>query len=378
MGARKLYYRDASCVMPESTLQSGRWRSAQDESRGGGEDGPVGDNSIVGDIASLSNEINGVAGGNESDGSTNGIYRAESSESNGEMDGNYGAGEGNSDGGTDGNRGAGGGDGDGDMDGNYGAGGGDGDMDGNYGAGGGDGDGDMDGKGGDSDGDMDGNYGAGGGDSDGDMDGNYGAGGGDSDGDMDGNYGAGGGDSDGDMDGNYRAGGGGSDGDMDGNYGAGGGDSDGDMDGNYGAGGGDSDGDMDGNYGAGGGSNGNAQLKQPLYSNAPVSVEESVYATYLYVVKNKLSYQATTQLLNLLQLHIPSPNLYPQSFHLLKKLVEESTKLKVKHYCSTCLDEVPQREQCSAASCSRSALSHFALLPFEEQLKDMFTGKCVS
>ena len=54
-----------------------------------------------------------------------------------------------------------------------------------------------------------------------------------------------------------------------------------------------------------------------LYNNAPVTLEESIVSTYLFSIKNKLSYQATSQLTELLRLHLPQPNRYPHSLHLL-------------------------------------------------------------
>ena len=94
---------DASCVMPESTLQSGRWRSAasEQESRGGGsEDGYVARDENVSNLASLDN---GARSG-ESDGGmvdqgvvrVMGMWTATSEHQGvvrvmGDVDGNYGA-----------------------------------------------------------------------------------------------------------------------------------------------------------------------------------------------------------------------------------------------------------------------------------------------
>ena len=54
-----------------------------------------------------------------------------------------------------------------------------------------------------------------------------------------------------------------------------------------------------------------ASLQSPLYDGAPLSTEESLYSTYLYTINNKLSYQATAQLLNLMRVHFPSPTKLP-------------------------------------------------------------------
>ncbi len=49
---------------------------------------------------------------------------------------------------------------------------------------------------------------------------------------------------------------------------------------------------------------------KPLFKNAPLTLEESIFSTYVYSIRNKLSYQATSQLLQLMQLHFPKPNQY--------------------------------------------------------------------
>ena len=70
-------------------------------------------------------------------------------------------------------------------------------------------------------------------------------------------------------------------------------------------------------------------LQRPLYDNSPISIEASMYSTYLYAIKNKLSYQATTELLALMRIHFPSPNHFPPSFHLLKKYLTATTPIKI-------------------------------------------------
>jgi len=60
-------------------------------------------------------------------------------------------------------------------------------------------------------------------------------------------------------------------------------------------------------------------LKTPLYGGAFVTAEESMLATYMYAIRNKLSYQATSQLLELMKIHLLSPNSFPRSYYKLKK-----------------------------------------------------------
>lgn len=100
-----------------------------------------------------------------------------------------------------------------------------------------------------------------------------------------------------------------------------------------------------------------------------------MYTTYLYAVKNKLSYQATAQLLDLMRIHLPLPNHYPQSFHVLKKRLSATTSLKVTKFCSICFKEVPQQHKyCTNTHHEASAVAHFALLPFEDHIRDIFSG----
>ena len=116
---------------------------------------------------------------------------------------------------------------------------------------------------------------------------------------------------------------------------------------------------------------------QPLYNGAPLTTEESVYATYQYAIRNKLSYQATAQLLDLIGVHLPSPNSYPSSFYALKRHVSRMTTLALKKFCSTCLAEVPkEHKHCCQRECKvkHSSLCYYAVLPFQEHLESIFAG----
>lgn len=117
-------------------------------------------------------------------------------------------------------------------------------------------------------------------------------------------------------------------------------------------------------------------MTTPLYDGALLTTEESMYATYLYAIKNNLSYQATSQLLDLMKIHLPSPNCYPKSFYSLKKHMSGMAKLNVRKFCSACFDEVSsEQKHCTKRQCKLSSLSYYAVLPFEEHLQHMFSGK---
>ena len=120
-----------------------------------------------------------------------------------------------------------------------------------------------------------------------------------------------------------------------------------------------------------------SSIQQPLYTDATISLEESTYTTYHFAIKNKLSYQATSQLLELMRIHLPAPNLYPSSLHALKKHLFVMKNLEITHFCSTCLDEIPLiQKHCN--SCVDSGLSYYALLPFEDHIADLYAGTKVT
>ena len=80
----------------------------------------------------------------------------------------------------------------------------------------------------------------------------------------------------------------------------------------------------------------------PLYNNAPDKLEESIVSTYLFSLKNKLSYQATTQLIELLWLHLPQPNQYPHRLHLLRKHFTTMKNFEITKFFSSCMAKLSQ------------------------------------
>ena len=118
-----------------------------------------------------------------------------------------------------------------------------------------------------------------------------------------------------------------------------------------------------------------SQMRNPLYSSAPLTTEESMYATYQYAIRNKLSYQATSQLLDLIGIHLPSPNSYPRSFYALKKHLSGMATLTLRKFCSTCLEEVPkEHKHCHKRECKHSSLCYYAVLPFQDHLESIVSG----
>ena len=123
---------------------------------------------------------------------------------------------------------------------------------------------------------------------------------------------------------------------------------------------------------------GSFSLQRPLYAGAPLSTEESLLTTYLYAIRNKLSYEAIAQLIKLIELHITSPNSFPRSVYTLKKYLSNMATQKIQKFCSFCFKEVPNDcKQCSRRACKQIALSYYAILPIEDHLKEIFRGNYI-
>lgn len=126
---------------------------------------------------------------------------------------------------------------------------------------------------------------------------------------------------------------------------------------------------------------------QPLYAGAPLSTEESLLTTYLYAIRNKLSYEAIAQLIKLIELHILSPKSFPRNVYTLKQHLSDMATQKIPKFyghsenysfCSFCFEEVPNDcKQCSTRTYKQIALSYYAILPIEDHLKEIFRGNYV-
>ena len=113
----------------------------------------------------------------------------------------------------------------------------------------------------------------------------------------------------------------------------------------------------------------------PLYPGASISCKESWTSIYKFSVSNKLTDSATQQLLNLIRSHCPEPNSCPQTVYKLKKQVGPTEGINTQ-YCSICMNSVPlDQKKCKNCSNPNSQLCYFTLMPFQEHLQSIFSGK---
>ena len=113
----------------------------------------------------------------------------------------------------------------------------------------------------------------------------------------------------------------------------------------------------------------------PLYPGAPISCKESWISIYEFAVSHRLPDSATQDLLKLISDHCPLPNHCPQTVYKLKKTF--ASECAYSQYCSVCMELVPPNyKQCTKQNCAKkdSKLCYYTLLPFDEQLKEIFAG----
>ena len=116
----------------------------------------------------------------------------------------------------------------------------------------------------------------------------------------------------------------------------------------------------------------------PLYQGAPISVKASWLATNYFTVTNNLSDSTTEQLLDLIAIHCPKTNLFARStFQLRNKLNCDESDIFM--YCSRCMNKIVKSKKCDNLVCNKekAKVCYLAILPFEQHLCTIFTGKTI-
>ena len=113
-----------------------------------------------------------------------------------------------------------------------------------------------------------------------------------------------------------------------------------------------------------------------VFQNCPLTVTSSLLLIKKYQMRHKLTQEALSDLLQLMRLHFPTPNLLPSSLYLFnKELPVLGNPLEYTYFCSRCLQELPSKDEstCSNSACGYSlsgpgAISSFIEVPLEPQL----------
>ena len=77
---------------------------------------------------------------------------------------------------------------------------------------------------------------------------------------------------------------------------------------------------------------------QPLYSGAPITAQASWLSIYRFNLAKKLTDAATKQLIDLVAIHCPKPNVCPKSLYILRSRMGCMETCN-SSYCATCHSE---------------------------------------
>ena len=126
-----------------------------------------------------------------------------------------------------------------------------------------------------------------------------------------------------------------------------------------------------------------ATEEESVFQGCPLSKSSSNLLVLKYKIRHNLTLQATSDLLDLLQLHCPSPNSIPSSLHCFNmQFPTLCYKTTLHYFCSSCLQLVPNKQTstCPNTSCGKSlrafrALSSFIELSLDDQIKNLMERK---
>ena len=110
---------------------------------------------------------------------------------------------------------------------------------------------------------------------------------------------------------------------------------------------------------------------QPLYAGAEITLCGAISAIMQFSLRNKLSYTAIGELLKLLLLICPVPNLLPTSFYKVKKFFQKLESIKsLEKVCGTC-----QLKDCSCDSPSSLASGYLVELSINKPLQTIVSSE---
>ena len=100
---------------------------------------------------------------------------------------------------------------------------------------------------------------------------------------------------------------------------------------------------------------------------------------FQYALRHHLTAKAFSELLLLLQVLLPAPNLLPKSLYLLKNFFLKAFPnicVNEHYFCRSCHmpRDLATSNQCSNELCNSSTFDHFITMPLGPQLQEMMKG----
>lgn len=122
------------------------------------------------------------------------------------------------------------------------------------------------------------------------------------------------------------------------------------------------------------------EFHTPLYDDAELSVLDSHLLVYQYALRHCITTQAFTELISLMETHMPRNSRGVSSLYKLRKFFEENfndTKCQAYEYCSKChrlIDSEITGEIGCSSGCEGATVNKFIYVPVEAQLKKKLEG----
>ena len=119
-----------------------------------------------------------------------------------------------------------------------------------------------------------------------------------------------------------------------------------------------------------------AEFTSFLYDGADLTVLESYLLLYQFALRHGISKQALTDLVSLLNVHLPRQAKSAPSFYKLKQFFEQhfdDMESRVHYYCTQCHRLVDSDKSVCPNNC-RLGVSQFVYLPIEPQLRRKLEG----
>ncbi len=112
-----------------------------------------------------------------------------------------------------------------------------------------------------------------------------------------------------------------------------------------------------------------------MFPGAPISCKERWTSIYEFSISNRLTDSGIQQLLDLIRRRCPMPNSCPPTIYKLKKQICQVDCIHFQ-YCSFCKNSMEKDEKkCGKCSKISRPPCYYAVLPFENHLKEVFVGK---
>ena len=117
---------------------------------------------------------------------------------------------------------------------------------------------------------------------------------------------------------------------------------------------------------------------KPIYENASLTISGSMMSIITFVMRHKLAGAALCDLLELIELHCPSPNNCKTTMRGLRKyFVQARQRAEFHKYCNNCSSYIgiSEMQLCHICSNPISNDTCFIMLPFAEQLQEILSRK---